>query len=95
MLEQPWLNLQIHMKEDMMVMKLMNGKGKQPKQQQGKFGIGIQNVCKRLELLYPGKHVLKITDEEEVFVVNLELQLESINMLRSKEENIFVLTNHD
>ena len=95
MLEQPWLNLQIHLKDDTMHMKLMNGKVKHQEQQRDNFGIGINNVCKRLELLYPGKHVLKITDEEEVFVVNLELRLERINTLRKKEENIFVLTNHD
>jgi LytS/YehU family sensor histidine kinase len=94
MLEQPWLNLQIHLKEDTMEMRLMNGKAKQQKQEHN-FGIGIQNVRKRLELIYPGKHVLKIMDEEEVFVVTLSLQLERIHTPRKKEENIFVLTNHD
>lgn len=93
MLEQPWLNLQIHLKGNMMEMRLMNGKAKE-KTLQPTFGIGIENVRKRLQLLYPDKHVLKIMNEEEVFVVTLSLQLESIRNLRKKEENTFVLTNH-
>jgi LytS/YehU family sensor histidine kinase len=97
MLEQPWVNLQIHLKEDTMYMKLMNGKAKQETGtlQRNSFGIGIENVRKRLELLYPDKHVFSITDIEEVFVVDLTLQLERINTPRKKEGNIFVLTQHD
>lgn len=97
MLEQPWLNLHIHLKGDTMYMKLMNGKAKQEAEPlpQNSFGIGIGNVRKRLELLYPDKHVFIITDIEEVFVVDLTLQLERINTPRKKEGNIFVLTQHD
>lgn len=94
MLEQPWLSLQVQLKEDTMEVRLMNGKAKEKKTANA-FGIGIQNVRKRLDLLYPEKHVLKIMDEEEVFVVQLTLQLERIQVARKKEENIFVLTNHD
>jgi len=38
-------------------------------------GIGIRNVKERLSLLYPGKHELHITSEEEVFIVNLKVEL--------------------
>lgn len=95
MLEQPWLSMQVTLKEDVMEMRLMNGKPKEPNNQLSSFGIGIHNVRKRLELLYPGKHVLKIMNEEEVFVVNLSLHLERLNTTRKKEEPIFVLTTHD
>jgi len=37
-------------------------------------GIGIKNVKKRLELLYPMKHSLEITKSEDVFDVNLEIK---------------------
>src|SRR6185503_6719596 len=40
---------------------------------EGKGGIGLTNVSKRLELLYPGKHVLKIDDSGEDFKVILQL----------------------
>ena len=38
-------------------------------------GVGIENIKKRLELLYPGKHQLKLSDEGEFFVVSLTLTL--------------------
>jgi two-component system LytT family sensor kinase len=40
-----------------------------------KEGIGLANVRKRLDLLYPAKHLLKITDTGTVFEVELTLQL--------------------
>jgi two-component system, LytTR family, sensor kinase len=39
-------------------------------------GIGIVNVKRRLELLYPGKHVLSIDDKNNLYTVNLEIELE-------------------
>lgn len=38
-------------------------------------GMGIRNVQKRLELIYPGKHSLKIDDEGGNFVVKLKIDL--------------------
>jgi two-component system, LytTR family, sensor kinase len=39
-------------------------------------GIGLNNVKRRLELMYPGKHRLEITDNDELYNVNLVLQTE-------------------
>jgi LytS/YehU family sensor histidine kinase len=39
-------------------------------------GVGLKNVRKRLDLIYPEKHILKIEEPEETFSVNLTLQLE-------------------
>ena len=36
-------------------------------------GIGLQNVQRRLALLYPDKHTLKIDDTDNHFTINLEL----------------------
>lgn len=38
-------------------------------------GIGLENVSKRLNLLFPGKHDLKITRSEKTFEVLLEIKL--------------------
>jgi sensor histidine kinase YesM len=76
MLEQPWINLDIEIRENTLFMKLMNGKpsrqspGHQP-------GIGTSNVRQRLDLLYEHRYILTIQDEEDVFIVNLELELET------------------
>jgi len=36
-------------------------------------GIGLTNVARRLELVYPGKHKLKIQNEEALYRVDLEI----------------------
>ena len=38
-------------------------------------GLGLENVKRRLELIYPGKHELLIQDKGNSFAVNLQLQL--------------------
>jgi len=38
-------------------------------------GIGLENVKRRLELVYPGKHQLMINNESGKFMVNLEIEL--------------------
>jgi len=38
-------------------------------------GIGLENVKRRLELVYPGKHQLMINNESGKFMVNLEIDL--------------------
>ena len=86
MLEQPWISLHISVEGDVLKMNLVNGKppdnGPRPLD---KPGIGIVNVRKRLSLLYPDKHELLITAEEEVFIINLTLQLERKAPLPVKE----------
>ncbi len=75
-LEQPWIHLQVSIKNNQLQMKLLNGKTNNPATISNGAGIGIKNVQQRLSLLYPGKHELTITCEEEVFIVNLKLELE-------------------
>jgi len=75
MLENPWVNLTIELKDTTLIMKLMNGKVPVQGNDQYKTGIGIGNVRQRLELLYKDKHDLQIREDEEVFVVDLRIEL--------------------
>ena len=40
-------------------------------------GIGIENVRKRLEILYPKKYELEITETETDFAVDLKIDLKN------------------
>src|SRR5690606_36499582 len=38
-------------------------------------GIGLMNLQKRLDLLYPDKHIMKISNKSEVFTIEIKIQL--------------------
>jgi|SRR6218665_320056 len=78
-LEQPWISLKVTLDGPQMRMKLLNGKSTHQSGSSGPSGIGISNVEKRLALLYPDKHELTITNDEDVFIVNLKVDLETFN----------------
>lgn len=60
----------------LMIFRVRNSVGGAPSLslQTGK-GIGLDNLRRRLELLYPGKHLLEIEQEEIFFTVTLTLSL--------------------
>jgi LytS/YehU family sensor histidine kinase len=87
MLDQAWINLDIAVKADTLKLKLVNSKpdSSLPLTQKNSHsaGIGLMNVKKRLALIYPGLHELKLTGEEDTFIVNLGLILETLPVVTS------------
>jgi two-component system LytT family sensor kinase len=73
MLDAPWINIHIALENEGMNLKVVNGKSPGKVAQTG--GIGIENVRRRLQLLYPDQHQLSILSEEEIYIVNLKVQL--------------------
>ena len=55
-----------------------NTKRKTPSNQRESSGIGLENVRKQLDLLYPKKHHLVIDDQRERFTVQLDLKLDTL-----------------
>jgi LytS/YehU family sensor histidine kinase len=75
----PWINLKIELQDRSLVMKLMNGKETTQDANKDREATGMESVIKRLELLYRDKYELQINEDEEVFIVNLRLELAKIS----------------
>ena len=72
-LERPWMSVDIAVKDHLLQCKVVNSKNEFVPFHDN--GVGINNVRKRLEFLYPGKHNLTLADEGNFFVVSLLLEL--------------------
>ena len=60
--------------------KVSNSQPALPEKTDDRQKIGLLNVQKRLELLYPGKHQLNIHSDEESFTVYMKVKLEKKNI---------------
>ena len=78
MLINPWIKLNIEANEDLLYFSLVNGKPFSDINVNGKEGIGLNNVKKRLELLYPQNHLLLIESTENTFTVNMQIPIYKI-----------------
>ena len=72
--EQTWINLELNIEEGLLVMKLMNGTGNTDMGSELTPDEMI-NVQKRLQLLYPEEHELKMYTEQEICVTLLKVNL--------------------
>lgn len=85
-LDQKWISLHLHVDDNFMELKLANSRDID---QPGNFipgknkGIGLVNVQRRLELLYPGMHDFRISSEKDRFLVYLKLTLARENQIAS------------
>ena len=80
--DQCWISFHLRLSGFFLYFKLINSKDKDEKEGLNEAsGIGLQNVKRRLELLYPGKYKLETLEKEEVFIVNLTLQIDKMNDL--------------
>lgn len=71
-LEQSWVKVSVDIHPDRIVAKVENNKVAGNGSQKSE-GIGIHNVKRRLDLLYPGRYDLKIINGEETFLVILSI----------------------
>lgn len=73
-----FVNIELNLHENSVELDITNSKTPSiPTKQKGKKsgGIGLENVKRRLKLLYPQKHVLEIEDKPNTFKVFLNIQL--------------------
>ena len=75
-MEKAWVNLDITIDDNNLSMKLINGMPAGIYDGTTHEEESLANVQKRLQLLYPGRHDLKINAEQELLMVHLNLKLE-------------------
>jgi hypothetical protein len=87
-LKECWLQINLAVNGGELVLKVENSK---PKQLTGKGlssgatqGIGLQNVSKRLQLLYPERHRLRLMDGEDTYLVSLTLAWKDIPQTKAE-----------
>jgi hypothetical protein len=67
------LHINLNTNDEQIVFAVKNQKANGIKQRSS--GIGLQNVCSRLELAYPDQHEFRIIDNSQEFIINLKLKL--------------------
>ena len=78
MITQPWVKLYIYIENNRLHFTIRNSKPPTNEPARSNGNIGLKNVTKRLELLYPGTHELNIVSEPGSYAVYLILQLHDI-----------------
>ena len=78
MITQPWVKLTIQIENNWLHFKVTNSKPATNESSLSKGNIGLKNVTKRLELLYPDTHELSIVSGPGSYAVHLVLQLYDI-----------------
>lgn len=77
MIDHPWINIKSELHNNTFSIKLMNGKKNKVILDKYRKGTGIENVQRRLELLYPNKYTLEVKEDLEVFIVDLTIELDN------------------
>jgi LytS/YehU family sensor histidine kinase len=78
MLSRPRVNLSIVLENETLSFIVNNSKPPEYTNMNNRIGIGLSNVQKRLQLLYPVNHQLTITEEPDQFTVLLKLKLQQV-----------------
>jgi two-component system, LytTR family, sensor histidine kinase AlgZ len=71
-----WVRISLEIAQGVLKYSVENSKGTNALEDNGgKSGIGLANVKRRLELMYPAKHSLKVDDREDRYYIELEIML--------------------
>jgi sensor histidine kinase YesM len=70
-----YVTLALKQQDDQLIFSIENSNSAQLPRKDNSHGLGLENVQKRLEILYPGRHLLDIEKTNTTFKVNLALQL--------------------
>jgi sensor histidine kinase YesM len=90
-IEQKWVSINFHIDGNRLFANLANSKSEHNiayDKNQNYKGLGLENVKKRLMLLYPDKSRLIIRDSEDIFQVSLEIEMDDAVALMDQDPNL-------
>jgi two-component system LytT family sensor kinase len=82
-----WVQVQVQLRDGTLLVRVENSRPAEQPPNGG--GIGMGNLRRQLELVYPGRHRLEVEDEDERFAVGLEIRLEERKESKRKLERAF------
>ncbi len=82
-----WINIDLKLLKDKLVFMVENSRAQLQSKESldGDKNIGLNNVKRRLDLFFPEKYELKILEEEDSFLVKLNLDLSAVSNLMMNE----------
>jgi hypothetical protein len=91
-LDQAWISLDLTIQGNKLKFKLINAVPPSPlfisPPEIAAHGIGLENVKKRLELIYPGRYELKTILEAETYLVSFSLDLDTLDPVTWPAEDL-------
>lgn len=73
--DEAWMNLRLMVSENNMTFEIANNKQPYTIKKRNDVGIGMKNVLKRLDLIYPNQYDLQIQEEDTVFRIRLSINV--------------------
>ncbi|MDN3655968.1 histidine kinase [Ferruginibacter paludis] len=89
-----WMSIDLSVHKNQLYFKLINSFDNNNNGSQKDDRIGINNVRKRLELLYPKKFELQHGIEEDVYIVSMSIELQSSPLAKNFTEENSGILNH-
>jgi two-component system LytT family sensor kinase len=81
-----WINIDCSIYKDEFVFKIENARSNLPVDLTKSGGIGLNNVRRRLDLIYGEDHSLQIIDGHDTFLVILKIKLARMTSMAEKHE---------
>ena len=78
MIEHPQIDIDLLEHENILIFSVRNRYNPASTETKDKTaGIGLANVKRRLELVYPGRHELQVHNSDTVFTIDLQLKIDN------------------
>ncbi|MEO0473701.1 MAG: GHKL domain-containing protein, partial [Bacteroidota bacterium] len=86
-----WIQMEIEVQGNSLIVRVQNSFSDFAQKEAISYGgIGLQNVQRRLDLMYPDQYQLDIAANEGLFTVDLQLQLDTLTDIHPNQAAILV-----